>query len=179
MQNSSQQEFSSFKLLEICSYPISDWAGEIIFSICVSLMKNPGGRITEFHTLEVVSKSQPLKHNGERAMTPAISFGYFSVPPNESRATVVPRGTQRHTCVAPALRPAFATAPSSSPRGGTAAKAGQARTQKAATTEAVLEGPCKLTIATTATMMIRIYLMARTPKISVLRKVRNTARRHC
>ena len=47
-------------------------AGEIIFSICVSLMKNPGGGIAEHHTLEAVSKSQPLKHNGERALTPAV-----------------------------------------------------------------------------------------------------------
>ena len=47
-------------------------AGEIIFSICVSLMKNLGGAIAGHHTLEVVSKSQPLKHNGERALTPAV-----------------------------------------------------------------------------------------------------------
>ena len=44
-------------------------AGEIIFSICVTLMKNPGGGIAELHALEAVSKSQPLKHNGERALT--------------------------------------------------------------------------------------------------------------
>ena len=44
-------------------------AGEIIFSICVSLMKNPGGGTAEHHTLEAVSKSQPLKDNGERALT--------------------------------------------------------------------------------------------------------------
>ena len=73
MQNSSQQEFSSFKLLEICFYPgLPRPAGEIIFSICVSLMKNPGGGIAEHHTLEAVSESQPLKHNGERALTPAV-----------------------------------------------------------------------------------------------------------
>ena len=40
-------------------------------SICVSLMKSPGGDIAEHHTLEAVSRSQPLKHNGERALTPA------------------------------------------------------------------------------------------------------------
>ena len=65
--------FSSFKLLEIYFYPGSPGrAGEIIFLICVSLMKNPGGGIAEHHTLEAVSKSQPLKHNGERALTPAV-----------------------------------------------------------------------------------------------------------
>ena len=46
-------------------------AGEIIISICVSLMRNPGGVIAEHHTLEAVFKSQPLRHNGERALTPA------------------------------------------------------------------------------------------------------------
>ena len=40
--------------------------------ICVSLMKDPAGVIAEHHTLEVVSKSQSLRHNGERALTPAI-----------------------------------------------------------------------------------------------------------
>ncbi len=35
-------------------------------------MKNPGGGIAEYHTLEAVIKSQPLKHNGERALTPAV-----------------------------------------------------------------------------------------------------------
>ena len=35
-------------------------------------MKNPGGSIAKHHTLEVVSKSQPLKHNGERELTPAV-----------------------------------------------------------------------------------------------------------
>ena len=34
-------------------------------------MKNLGGGIAEHHTLEAVSKSQPLKQNGERALTPA------------------------------------------------------------------------------------------------------------
>ena len=73
LQNSSQQELSSFKLLEIYFYPGPPGrAGENIFSICVSLMKNPGGVIAEQHTLEAVSKSQPLKHNGERALTPAV-----------------------------------------------------------------------------------------------------------
>ena len=46
-------------------------------------MKNLGGGIAEHHTLEAVSKSQPLKHNGERALTsaahcqiwPAITVG--------------------------------------------------------------------------------------------------------
>ena len=28
--------------------------------------------VAEHHTLEAVSKSQPLKHNGERALTPAV-----------------------------------------------------------------------------------------------------------
>ena len=34
-------------------------------------MKNLGGGIAEHQTVEAVSKSQPLKHNGERALTPA------------------------------------------------------------------------------------------------------------
>ena len=38
----------------------------------VSSMKNPGCDIAEHHTLEAVYKSQPLKHNGERALTPAV-----------------------------------------------------------------------------------------------------------
>jgi hypothetical protein len=72
LQNSSQQEFSSFKLLEIHFYPGSPGrASEIVCSICVSLMENLGGDIAERHTLEEVFKSQPLKHNGERALTPA------------------------------------------------------------------------------------------------------------
>ena len=45
---------------------------KIFFSICVSLMKNPGGAIAEHLTLEAVSKSQPLKQNGERALTRAV-----------------------------------------------------------------------------------------------------------
>ena len=52
--------------------PGRPWASEFCFSICVSLIKNPGGVTAEHHTLEAVSKSQPLKHNGERALTPAI-----------------------------------------------------------------------------------------------------------
>ena len=47
-------------------------AGEIYFFNLCSSMKNPGGGIAEHHTLEVVSNSQPLQHNGERALTPAI-----------------------------------------------------------------------------------------------------------
>ena len=43
-----------------------------LFSICVSLMKNPEGCIAEHYTLKAVSKSQPLKQNGERALTPAV-----------------------------------------------------------------------------------------------------------
>ena len=39
---------------------------------CVSLMENLGGGIAEYHTLGAVSKSQPLKHNGKRALTPAV-----------------------------------------------------------------------------------------------------------
>ena len=35
-------------------------------------MKDPGGAIAEHHTLKAVSKCQPLKHNGERALTPAV-----------------------------------------------------------------------------------------------------------
>ena len=35
-------------------------------------MKTPGGVIVEHHTLEAVSKTQPLKHNGERALTHAV-----------------------------------------------------------------------------------------------------------
>ena len=50
--------------MEIYFYPGSPGrAGEIIFLICVCLMKNLGGGIAEHPTLEAVSKSQPLKHN--------------------------------------------------------------------------------------------------------------------
>jgi hypothetical protein len=55
-----------WKLIFISGHP--GRAGEIIFSICVSSMKNPGGGIAEHHTLKAVSKSQPPKHNGERAL---------------------------------------------------------------------------------------------------------------
>ena len=72
LQNSSHQEFSSFKLLEMYFSRVALSGRRNYFSICVSLMKNPGGVIAEQHTLEAVSKSQPLKHNGERALTRAI-----------------------------------------------------------------------------------------------------------
>ena len=62
---------------------------KLVFLICVSLMKNPGGCIAEHHTLEAVSRSQPLKHNGERALAPArrqttrnleyLEFTFFSI----------------------------------------------------------------------------------------------------
>ena len=47
---------------------IPGWAGEIIN------LFNPGGGIAEHHTLKAVSKSQPLKHNGERALTPVVHW---------------------------------------------------------------------------------------------------------
>ena len=47
-------------------------AGENNSLICVSLIKNPGGSIANHHALELVSKSQPLKVNSERALTPAV-----------------------------------------------------------------------------------------------------------
>ena len=59
-------------LLNFLKFGSPGRAGEMICSICVSLMKNPAGVIAKHHTLEAVSKSQPLKHNGERALTPAV-----------------------------------------------------------------------------------------------------------
>ena len=67
-----QQEFSFFKLLEIYFYPGSSQRKH--FSVCVSLMRTPGGCIAEDHTLKAVPKSQPLKHNGEQALTPVVHW---------------------------------------------------------------------------------------------------------
>ena len=75
LQNSSQQELSSFKLLEIYFYPGPPGrAGENIFSICVSLIGILRVGIAKHHAVEVVSKSQPLKLNSERALTPAVHW---------------------------------------------------------------------------------------------------------
>ena len=75
LQNSSQQELSSFKLLEIYFYPGPPGrAGENIFSICVSLIGILRVGIAKHHAVEVVSKYQPLKLNSERALTPAVHW---------------------------------------------------------------------------------------------------------
>ena len=75
LQNSSQQELSSFKLLEIYFYPGPPGrAGENIFSICVSLIGILRVGIAKHHAVEVVSKSQPLKLNSERALTPTVHW---------------------------------------------------------------------------------------------------------
>ena len=75
LQNSSQQELSSFKLLEMYFYPGPPGrAGENIFSICVSLIGILRVGIAKHHAVEVVSKSQPLKLNSERALTPTVCW---------------------------------------------------------------------------------------------------------
>ena len=66
---------SSFKLLEIYFYPGPPGrAGENIFSICVSLIGILRVGIAKHHAVEVVSKSQPLKLNSERALTPTVHW---------------------------------------------------------------------------------------------------------
>ena len=66
---------SSFKLLEIYFYPGPPGrAGENIFSTCVSLIRILRVGIAKHHAVEVVSKSQPLKLNSERALTPAVHW---------------------------------------------------------------------------------------------------------
>ena len=49
-------------------------AGENIFSICVSLIGILRVGIAKHHAVEVVSKSQPLKLNSERALTPTVHW---------------------------------------------------------------------------------------------------------
>ena len=65
------------------------------FKSCVSLMKNPGGVLAEHHALNAVSKSQPLKHNGERALTRAVHW------------QIRPAVTVREGHAIPFLRPAY------------------------------------------------------------------------
>ena len=48
--------------------------GSDSFQINNYLNQNPGGGIANHHAFELVSKSQPLKLNNERALTPAVHW---------------------------------------------------------------------------------------------------------
>ena len=53
---------------------ISGGTGSDSFQINNYLNQNPGGGIANHHAFELVSKSQPLKLNNERALTPAVHW---------------------------------------------------------------------------------------------------------
>ena len=61
-------------LVEIIGLELWGRAGENIFLICVSLIGILRVGIAKHHAVEVVSKSQPLKLNSERALTPAVCW---------------------------------------------------------------------------------------------------------
>ena len=86
MQNNSVLDYSVLEglvknnvaraegLVEIIGLELGGRAGENIFLICVFLIGILRFSIAKHHAVEVVSKSQPLKLNSERALTPTVHW---------------------------------------------------------------------------------------------------------